>query len=108
MNNLITLENDKAILKEEVIAQVIEIEDKIKELKKIQDEYKKAIMSAMEEKGLLKLTDEITGLSITYIEAKDNLEKFNAEKLREDHPELYDEYVTMDGKKSAYITIRIK
>ena len=108
MNNLITLENDKAILKEEVIAQVIEIEDKIKELKKIQDEYKKAIMSAMEEKGLIKLTDEITGLSITYIEAKENLEKFNAEKLREDHPELYDEYVTMDGKKSAYITIRIK
>lgn len=108
MNNLITVDNDKAILKEEVIAQVIEIEDKIKELKKIQDEYKKAIMSAMEEKGLIKLTDEITGLSITYIEAKENLEKFNAEKLREDHPELYDEYVTMDGKKSAYITIRIK
>ena len=108
MNNLITLREDKPILKEDMVLKVIEIEDKIKQLKSIQDEYKKEIMTAMEDNGVIKLVDEITGLAITYIEAKENLEKFNQTKFREEHPDLYDEYVTLDGKKSAYITIKIK
>ena len=41
MNNLITIENEKPILKEDMVLKVIEIEDKIKQLKNIQDEYKK-------------------------------------------------------------------
>ena len=108
MNNLITIENEKPILKEDMVLKVIEIEDKIKQLKNIQDEYKKQIMGAMEEKGVIKILDDVSGLSITYIEAKENLEKFNQTKFREEHPDLYDEYVTLDGKKSAYITIKIK
>lgn len=108
MNNLITIENEKPILKEDMVLKVIEIEDKIKQLKNIQDEYKKQIMSAMEEKGVIKILDDVSGLSITYIEAKENLEKFNQSKFREEHPDLFDEYVTLDGKKSAYITIKIK
>lgn len=108
MNELVTVVSDKPILRDDMVSTVIEIEDKIKELKKIQDEYKKSILSAMEEKGVVKIVDDITGLNISYIEAKENLEKFNQDKFREDHPDLFDEYVTMDGKKSAYITIRIK
>ncbi len=108
MNNLITIENEKPILKEDMVLKVIEIEDKIKQLKNIQDEYKKQIMGAMEEKGVIKILDDVSGLSITYIEAKENLEKFNQAKFREEHPDLFDEYVTLDGKKSAYITIKIK
>ena len=108
MNNLIKIENDKPILQEDMVLKVIEIEDKIKQLKEIQDEYKKEIMTAMEKKGVINLLDDISGLSITYIEAKENLEKFNQTKFREEHPDLYDEYVTLDGKKSAYITIKIK
>lgn len=108
MNNLITIENEKPILKEDMVLKVIEIEDKIKQLKNIQDEYKKQIMDAMEEKGVIKILDDVSGLSITYIEAKENLEKFNQAKFREEHPDLFDEYVTLDGKKSAYITIKIK
>ena len=108
MNNLITIENDKPILKEDMVLKVIEIEDKIKQLKTIQDAYKEQIKEAMEEKGVIKIQDEISGLLITYIEAKENLEKFNQIKFREEHPDLFDEYVTLDGKKSAYITIRLK
>ncbi len=91
-----------------MVLKVIEIEDKIKQLKNIQDEYKKQIMGAMEEKGVIKILDDVSGLSITYIKAKENLEKFNQAKFREEHPDLFDEYVTLDGKKSAYITIKIK
>ena len=108
MNNLIRIENDKPILKDEMVLKVIEIEEKIKQLKTIQDAYKDQIRTAMEEKGVIKILDEITGLSITYIEAKENLEKFNQAKFREEHPDLFDEYVTLDGKKSAYITIKLK
>lgn len=108
MNSLITIENEKPILKEEMVLKVIEIEDKIKQLKAIQDDYKKEIMSAMEEKNVIKLLDDTSGLLITYIEAKENLEKFNQVKFRDEHPDLFDEYVTLDGKKSAYITIKIK
>ena len=108
MNNLIRIENDKPILKDDMVLKVIEIEDKIKQLKTIQDAYKEQIRTAMEEKGVIKILDDTTGLSITYIEAKENLEKFNQAKFREDHPDLFDEYVTLDGKKSAYITIKIK
>lgn len=108
MNNLIRIENDKPILKDDMVLKVIEIEDKIKQLKTVQDAYKEQIRTAMEEKGVIKILDDTTGLSITYIEAKENLEKFNQAKFREDHPDLFDEYVTLDGKKSAYITIKIK
>ena len=108
MSNLITIENEKPILKEDMVLKVIEIEDKIKQLKTIQDAYKEQIKEAMEEKGVIKILDDISGLSITYIEAKENLEKFNQAKFREEHPDLFDEYVTLDGKKSAYITIKIK
>ena len=108
MNNLIRIENDKPILKDDMVLKVIEIEDKIKQLKTIQDAYKEQIRTAMEEKGVIKILDDITGLSITYIEAKENLEKFNQATFREEHPDLFDEYVTLDGKKSAYITIKVK
>ena len=43
MNELIRIENDKAILKEEMIANILDIESKIKELtdKYIPEVYKK-------------------------------------------------------------------
>ena len=108
MNNLITMNQDKPILHEDMVLKVVSIEEEMKRLKEIQDHYKQEIMDAMKEKGVIKILDDVSGLSITYIEAKENLEKFNQTKFREEHPDLYDEYVTLDGKKSAYITIRIK
>lgn len=108
MNDLIKIENDTAILETKMVENLITIEQQIKELKKVQDAYKETIRKAMEEKGVIKLTDETTGLTISYIAAQSNLEKFNKEKFQEENPELYDKYVTMDGKKSAYITVRIK
>ena len=46
MNNLIRIENDKPILKDDMVLKVIEIEDKIKQLKTIQDAYKEQIRTA--------------------------------------------------------------
>lgn len=108
MKDLIRIENDTAILENKMVQDLITVEQKIKELKKIQDTYKETIRKAMEEKNLIKLADETTGLTISYIAAQNNLEKFNKDKFQEENPDLYDKYVTMDGKKSAYITVRIK
>lgn len=108
MKDLIRIENDTAILENKMVQDLITVEQKIKELKKIQDTYKETIRKAMEEKKLIKLVDETTGLTISYIAAQNNLEKFNKDKFQEENPDLYDKYVTMDGKKSAYITVRIK
>ncbi len=108
MNKLIKVQDDIAMLDEDFVLKIIGVESKIKELKEVQDEYKKELMKAMEEKGIVRLVDDITGLNITYIEAKDNLEKFHQQEFKKDHPDMYDEYVTMDGKKTAYITIKLK
>ena len=102
MKDLIVIENNKPILASRMVDNLIDIEKKIKELKAIQDGYKKTIKEAMEAKGVIKIADEITGLSISYIAEQ------TVSLLPEENPDLYDKYVTMDGKKSAYITIRTK
>ena len=65
MNELIRIENDKAILKEEMIANILDIESKIKELTDVYDTYKKMIQEEMEKKNVIKIVDEITGLSLS-------------------------------------------
>lgn len=106
MNELIRIENDKAILKEEMIANILDIESKIKELTDIYDTYKKMIQEEMEKRNVIKIVDEITGLSISYVAAQENLEKFNKTRLRDNYPDIYDECIDMNGKRAAYITIR--
>lgn len=108
MNDLITIKDSAATLERKMIRNVVDVEKKIKELKKVQDAYKEKIKKAMEEKNIIKLEDEETGLTISYIAEQNNLEKFNKEKFQDENPDLYDKYVTMDGKKSAYITVRTK
>ena len=106
MNELIRIENDKAILKEEMIANILDIESKIKELTDVYDTYKKMIQEEMEKRNVIKIVDEITGLSISYVAAQENLEKFNKTRLRDNYPDIYDECIDMNGKRTAYITIR--
>ena len=106
MNELIRIENDKAILKEEMIANILDIESKIKELTDVYDTYKKMIQEEMEKRNVIKIVDEITGLSISYVASQENLEKFNKTRLRDNYPDIYDECIDMNGKRAAYITIR--
>ena len=106
MNDLITIENNKAILKREMVDNILSIEAKIKELTDVYDLYKKSIQEEMEKRNIIKITDESSGLSISYIAAQDNLEKFNKTRLRELYPDIYDECIDMNGKRAAYITIR--
>lgn len=96
--------NENNLINKEVVKNIVAIE---KELKTIQDkekELKKVLLEGMKKRGLKKIdTPELT---LTYIEPSDR-GKFNANKLREDNPDLYDEYITISKVKES-IRIKIK
>ncbi len=108
VTDLIIVNNDnKPILATDMVNYINKIERQIKQLKVEQQNYKELIQYAMEKKGVIKLKDDISGLTISYTEAKDDIEVFDKDKFREENPDLYDKYVSLDGKKKAYISIRI-
>ena len=101
MDNLITKDG---ALSTTVSVAIAEFEKKIKELKKQEDELKEQIIKEMNEKGLIKV--ETNELIISYINSYDK-ETFDKNKLKEDYPKLYDEYVRMSTVKPS-IRIKVK
>lgn len=101
MEELITKEGT---LNQITSIRIADFETKIKELKKQEDELKAAILEEMKSKGLVKIeTDE---LAISYVDSFDK-EKFDNKKLKEDYPNLYDQYVSMSTVKPS-IRIKVK
>lgn len=101
---LISLENNRILLNEDISKEIAEFETQIKELKAKEDELKQALLNEMEEKNILKVeTDDIT---ITYVAPTDR-ESFNSKKFREDYSDLYDEYVEIKPVSSS-IRIKVK
>lgn len=99
---LIKVYGEAAILDGTTAKHIAEFEKMAKEIKAKEDELKKAILTEMESKGIIKLeTDELT---ISYVAATDR-ETFDSKKLRADNPDLYDEYIRMSTVKQS---IRIK
>ena len=100
--DLTIIQNGNVCLSAEASAKLAEIEKLIKELKAQEDEIKQTILSAMEERGIIKFdTDDVL---VSYI-APTSREKFDSKKFREEHPDLYDEYIDFAPVKSS---IRIK
>ena len=85
---------------------MIALQDKIKELTALESEVKAQIKKEMETKGIQRLISN--KIAIYFNPAQENLERFDKDKFKEENPDLYDEYVKMDGKRSAYITIKRK
>lgn len=100
--DMIQIVDNGALLSPEATIAIAEIEQKMQELKKKEDDMKKAILEEMEAKGVIKLENE--QMVITYIGPTDR-EIFDSKKFRADNPDLYDEYIQMSPVKSS---IRIK
>ena len=99
---LIKVYGEAAILDGTTAKHIAEFEKMAKDIKAKEDELKKAILTEMESKGIIKLeTDELT---ISYVASTDR-ETFDSKKLRADNPDLYDEYIRMSTVKPS---IRIK
>lgn len=95
--DLITLNNDVAILDVETAGKIAEFEKMAKDIKAKEDELKKAILEEMESKGIIKLDTDV--LSITYV-APTERESLDGKTLREELPDIYDAYVKISPVKS--------
>lgn len=99
---LINIENNVALLNADISKQIAEFEKTIKEIKEKEDNLKQAILNEMESKGIVKI--DADDLTINYIAPTDR-ETFDSKTFREDHADLYDEYIKFTPVKSS---IRIK
>ena len=106
MNKIIRVESGVSILDAEVSRRIAEFEKQLKALKEQEDELKQLILEEMEKQGIIKLEDETSGLSINYI-AKTYRESFDGKKFKEEHPDMYDDYIKMSPVKSS-IRIKVK
>ncbi len=89
---------------EETENMFVEYEKRIKLLKEQYDKFKQDLLEKMEEKNVLKIdTDRIT---FTYIAPTDR-ETFDSKTFKEEHQDLYDEYVKMSPVKSS-LRIKVK
>lgn len=103
MNELITAYGDAFILDAEASNKIAEFEREIKRLKEAEDKLKEAILSEMESKNIIKLTTDT--LNITYV-APTVRETLDSKALKEELPEIYDEYVKLTNVKAS-IRLRV-
>ena len=106
MNEIIRMENGITVLDAETSGKIAEFERQLKAIKEQEEELKKAILEEMESKGIIKVYDEINGISITYV-AESYRETFDSKLFRKEHPDVYDEFIRMSPVKSS-IRIKIK
>lgn len=99
---LIKLENETALLDKNTQQAIINLELAMKDFKERQDNLKRAILEEMESKNIIKL--ETDDLMINYIASTDR-ETFDSKAFKEEHQDLYDDYVKFTPVKSS---IRIK
>ena len=102
MDELIVYQGKTPLLNPEVSIKLAEFERVVKEFKAKEEELKQMILEEMESKGILSIkTPELT---ISYV-APTSRETFDSKAFRNDHPDLYDEYVNISLVKSS---IRMK
>ena len=95
---------DRGLLNPEISDKIAEFERNIKKLKEPEDLLKQSILEEMEAKGIVKIEND--DLLISYVAPTDR-ETFDSKKLREDNPDLYDEYIKIT-KVKASIRIKVK
>lgn len=105
-NELIVLYDDVYLLNGETANTIAALDQTIKELKRKQDDIKEQLKNEMVAKNIKSIKDDVLGITISYIESTQR-ETFNSKKFREDHSDLYDEYVSFsDVKDSIRVTVK--
>lgn len=103
MNEIVVI-GDRGLLNPEISDKIAEFERNIKKLKEQEDLLKQSILEEMEAKGIVKIEND--DLLISYVAPTDR-ETFDSKKLREDNPDLYDEYIKI-SKVKASIRVKVK
>ena len=101
---IVKVVNNVPVLDSEIASQIAEYERKVKLIKEEEKRLRNAILKAMEEHNIIKI--DMPELLINYIPEGDK-EYFVQKTLKEDHPDLYDEYVTMIPVK-AMVRVKVR
>lgn len=101
-DELITVSNGVALLEAQTAARIEDFEQRMKEIKEAEDALKAAILEEMESKNILSI--KTAKMTISYVAPSDR-ESLDTKRLKEEKPDLYDEYVKISPVKSS---IRIK
>ena len=104
MNNLIVKKEDNYQLTDVIISELRLIDEEEKELKEKKEKIREILLKEMEDKGIIKISDE--NISITY-KAPTEKETFRTKDFKKDLPDLYDTYVEFTPVKSSLV-IKIK
>lgn len=104
MKSLIRIVKNEALITKEAADKIANYEKAYRTVKEQYDNFKAELLQEMEAKGVIGLsTDEV---SVTYIPESDR-ETLDTKALKQDLPELFDDYVKMTKVKSS-IRIRVK
>lgn len=102
MNEIvITSDNGLSLSSERSVCEILK---QLDELKKQEAIIKEDLMEEMKKRGLVKI--DTTKLTITYVDATTR-ESFDSKKLKEEKPEIYDEYCRISPVKDS-IRIKVK
>ena len=104
MKELIKFEKGEFLLLEDAVTTITTIENEIKRLKEIQENYKEQLLRVMEEQGIFKI--EIPELVITRKEQTFR-ESLDSKKIKEELPDIYDTYCRISSVKGS-LTIKVK
>ena len=104
INNFIVKKEDNYQLADIITSELKMIDEEKRELKRKEDAIREALIKEMEDKGIIKISDE--NISITY-KAPTERETFRTKDFKKDLPDLYDTYVEFTPVKSSLL-IKIK
>lgn len=106
INSLILLENGEYDVALDVKQTIFAIEKEIKNLTELRDKYKKALIQEIEDRGITKCNITNDFFTLTY-KGVSTRETLDSKRLKEDMPEIYDEYVKISNVSSS-ISVRLK
>ena len=103
-NELIIYNNGNPVIEPKTAVAIADLERELKALKEKSDNIKAALLKAMEDGGVYKLSTP--ELDVTYIAASKR-ERFDAKEFREACPDLYDEFVKI-SPVAASVRVKLK
>lgn len=106
MNNLVELSNGELDVASEVKKAIYSIENEIKKLTEMKEKYKQALIKEIEDRGMTKCSITNDMFTLTY-KSPSTRESLDSKRLKEDMPEIYDEYVKIIDVSSS-ISVKLK
>lgn len=104
MNELITIENNKAVLAAEASERLAEFERQIKRIKEDEEKLKRSILEAMEQYNVVQM--DTKDVKISYV-APALRESVDIKQLTLDYPEIVDKYRKFSNVSSS-VRIKVK